>query len=47
MHEDQIASSSLVLSPPHPAFVARARSTKSGESPGRIYHVMHAAADVT
>ena len=44
MHEDHIASPSLVPSPPRPAFVTR--SMKSGERPGRIYHVMHAAAEV-
>jgi len=36
---------SLVPRPPHPAFVAC--STKSGGRPGRTYHVMCAAADVT
>ena len=36
---------SLVPRPPRPAFVAC--STKSGRRPGRIYHVMRAAADVT
>jgi len=35
---------SLVPRPPRPAFVAC--STKSGGRPGRIYHVMRAAADV-
>ena len=35
---------SLVPRPPRPAFVAC--SMKSGGRPGRIYHVMHAAADV-
>ena len=36
---------SLVPRPPCPAFVSC--STKNGGRPGRIYHVMHAAADVT
>ena len=36
---------SLVLRPSCPAFVAC--STKSGRRPGRTYHVMRAAADVT
>ena len=35
---------SLVPRPPCPAFVAC--STKSGGRTGRIYHVMHTAADV-
>jgi len=34
---------SLIPRPPSPAFVAC--STKSGGKPGRIYHVMRAAAD--
>jgi len=36
---------SLVPRPPCPTFVTC--STKSGGRPERIYHMMHAAADVT
>ena len=41
-----IVLDSLVPRPPRPVFVACHAVRKAGRRPGRIYHVMHAAADV-